>query len=347
MNDRRFIQKYRTRLTGQPFFVLRGMDIKQFFEYDLWRMSSIGFGRGKRLGLRVLKTLVLMVHEFTSNRLNLIANGLTYSLLFAMVPILAMILAIARGFGYEDLIEDQLMQSFLGNTDLVPYLMTMVQRYLDTAQGGVFVGVGILLLLWSVYAFFNNVEKTFNEIWNVGKNRPAMRQFITYIAIVVLIPVLIIVTTGLSMLVDYTTHSLIPIEGWEDIRSGLIRLIQFAVSWGVFTWMYIAIPNTKVRFVPALIPGIIMGSLFQLLQMLSVYLILFLGRTSIVYGAFASIPILLTWLQLTCMLILIGAEMSYAIQNNEEYDIDIHRMGRKFDGFYFRSMPDRKKKTKM
>ena len=99
--------------------------------------------------------------------------------------------------------------------------------------------------------------------------------------------------------------------------------------------MYLAVPNTKVRFMSALIPGVIMGSLFQLLQMLSVYLIALLSRTSIVYGAFATIPILMTWLQYTSLLILIGAQMSYAIQNNEEfeYEKDLSTMSRRYKDF--------------
>lgn len=320
------------------------MDIKQFVEYDLWRLSEVGWSRPKKFAVKVLKIIVLVIHEFSSNRLNLIANGLTYSLLFAMVPILAMILAIARGFGYSELIQEHLQQSFIGNTNLVPYLISAVERYLDTAQDGVFIGIGIVILLWSVYAFFSNVEATFNDIWGVHTSRPPMRQFFTYIAIVVLIPVLVILTTGVSVLVDYATHSIIRLEEGEDIRKGAIRMIQFGVSWIGFTWMYYSIPNTRVRLIPALIPGIFMGTLFQLLQMLSVYVIMFLSRTSIVYGAFASIPILLIWLQWTCMLILIGAEISYAIQNKDEFNIDIHRMGRKFDNFGFSSLPVRRRK---
>ena len=108
--------------------------------------------------------------------------------------------------------------------------------------------------------------------------------------------------------------------------------IQFALCWLLFTGMYIAIPNTKVRLMSALIPGVIMGSLFQLLQMLSVYIIASLSRTSIVYGAFASLPILMTLLQYASLLILIGAEMSYAIQNNEEfeYEQDLVHMSRRY-----------------
>ena len=124
------------------------------------------------------------------------------------------------------------------------------------------------------------------------------------------------------------------LEGKFFHTSG-VKFLQFVMCWLLFTVMYIAIPNTKVRLMSALIPGVLMGTLFQLLQMLSVYLIALLSRTSIVYGAFASLPILLTWLQYTSLLILIGAEMSYAIQNNEqfEYEHDLNRMSRRYKDF--------------
>jgi membrane protein len=110
---------------------------------------------------------------------------------------------------------------------------------------------------------------------------------------------------------------------------------QFLICWIVFTWMYMAIPYTRVKFTNALIPGIIMGSLFKALQLLSVYLIALLSRTSIVYGAFAVIPIVMTWLQYTSLLILIGAEMSFALQNNEqfEYETDLNTMSRRYKDF--------------
>lgn len=278
----------------------------------------------KRIGYGVIRTIVLVVRGFGSKNLNDQAKALTYSLIFAIVPILAMVVAIAKGFGVLDVIEKQLNASFLGETNMVPTIMAMVERYLETAQGGVFIGIGLLILLWAVYAFFQSVETAFNRIWNVKKSRSVIRQVTTYIAILVLIPVLIVCSAGITIFVNTTVGE---IEG--------VGLIQFIIIWLLFTLMYIAVPNTKVRFMSALIPGIIMGTLFQLLQMLSVYLIAFLSRTSIVYGAFATIPILMIWLQYTSLLILIGAEMSYAIQNNEEfeYEQDLNQMSRRYKDF--------------
>ena len=271
-----------------------------------------------------MRTIVLVVRGFGSKNLNDTAKSLTYSLIFAVIPILAMIVAVAKGFGVVDVIEKQLNASFMGETNLVPTIMAMVERYLETAQGGVFIGIGLIILLWAVYSFFQSVESAFNRIWNVRQSRSVLRQFTTYIAILVLIPVLIVCSAGITIIIHNAVGEL-----------GGVKFLQFVIVWMLFTAMYIAVPNTKVRLMSALIPGILMGTLFQLLQMLSVYLIAMLGRTSIVYGAFATIPILMTWLQYTSLLILIGAEMSYAIQNNEEfeYEQDLNSMSRRYKDF--------------
>ena len=312
-------------------------DIVHFVRYDMWRMKPSDIeGVFQRLGLEIIRTIVLVARGFGSKNLNDKAKSLTYSLIFAVIPILAMIMAVANGFGVSGVIENQLNHSFLGETNLVPTIMEMVQRYLDTAQGGVFIGIGILILLWAVYSFFQSVETAFNKIWNVQRSRSVLHQFVTYIAIVVLIPVLIVCSAGITIFVHSAVDGIGHIEVLHTFfhQSGG-KFLQFLMCWLLFTLMYHGIPNTKVRFLPALIPGIIMGSLFQLLQMLSVYLIALLSRTSIVYGAFASIPILMTLLQYTSLLILIGAEMSYAIQNNEEfeYEHDLNRMSRGYKDF--------------
>ncbi len=311
--------------------------IIKFLRYDLWRRTTSELtSNGKRLGYQVLRTIVLVVKGFTSKKLNVSANSLAYSLIFAIIPVLALVLAVAKGFGAAEVIEEELNHTILGETNLVPTIMPMVERYLSTAQEGLFIGIGLLILLWAIYSFFQNVETAFNEIWNVKQSRSLVRQFTTYLAILFLIPVLIIVSAGLSIFVNSTVMATLhEIAFIAEIKSGLVRLLQFIICWALFTWMYSAIPNTKVHFLSACIPGVLIGTLFQLLQMLSVNIIVFLSRTSIVYGAFATLPILLIWLQWTCLLILIGAEMSFAIQNNElfEYEQDVQSMSRRYKDF--------------
>ena len=121
--------------------------IKQFVQYDLWRRTSHETKGVKRIGLDVLKTLILVIRGFSSKQLNMTANALTYNLVFAIIPILAMVLAIAKGFGFAEVIEEQLQRSMLGETNLMPQVMGMVNRYLETAQGGAFTLRCLLALL--------------------------------------------------------------------------------------------------------------------------------------------------------------------------------------------------------
>ena len=317
----------------------RWSDIIKFVRYDMWRRTNTELnGFFPKLGYATIRTIVLVIRGFASKNLNDTAKSITFSLIFAIVPILAMILAIAKGFGVADIIDRQLQSSFLKETDLVPTIMSMVDRYLETAQGGLFIGIGLVILLWAVYSFFQSVETSFNNIWNVKKSRSILRQFMTYIAILVLIPVLIVCSAGINLLIHTAIEDLPHLHQIAHVleqEQEHVQFLQFLMCWLLFTLMYHAIPNTKVEFLSALIPGVIMGSLFQLLQMFSVYLIAMLSRTSIVYGAFATIPILMTMLQYTSLLILIGAEMSYAIQNNEEfeYEHDLNNMSRRYKDF--------------
>ena len=299
--------------------------INTFVRYDMWRRTTTEYDNiFQRLGYGIIRTIVLVVRGFTSKNLNDTAKSITFSLIFAIVPILAVVMAVAKGFGVTDIIEHQLNQSFLGETNMIPTIMEMVDRYLETAQGGLFIGIGILILLWAIYTFFQSVETVFNRIWNVQRSRSILRQVTTYIAILVLIPLVTVVSAGINIFVHSKVGDL---EG--------VQFLQFVICWVLFTGMYFIIPNTKVKFHCALIPGVLMGTLFQLLQMLSVYLIAMLSRTSIVYGAFAVIPILMILLQYASLLILIGAEMSFAIQNKEEfeYEHDLNSMSRRYKDF--------------
>lgn len=309
--------------------------IKNYVDYDLWRKNEAEMGRFHRFGVRLLRTIVLVIRSFGSKALNVRADHLTYSLLFAIVPILAMVMAVAKGFGFSELIESQLMKTPVGQSEFMPTVMEVVHRYLDTSAEGAFIGIGIIVLISAVYTFFRSVETSFNEIWNVKQNRSILRQAVTYIAILFLIPVMIIVMTGLNIYLHTAAENLQVFSFLNQYRNGFLNFLQFVVITFVYTWMYIAIPNTKVRFFPALIPAVISASLLMAIGALSVFVVAFLSRTSLVYGAFAFIPILLIIVKWISLITLIGAELSYAIQNNEmfAFEHDLETMSRRYKDF--------------
>ena len=309
--------------------------IKEYVEYELWRKNEANMPWWKRAAIRIQKIIVLVARSFGSKAISIRADHLTYALLFAIVPILAMVLAIAKGFGFSELIEDRLSKSPVGESELVPTVLEMVHRYLDTSAEGVFIGIGIIILIVAVYSFFRSVETSFNEIWNVKQNRSLARQAANYLSILFLIPVLIIVTIGLNIYLHSAAENWQMFEFLNRFRDGGLNFIQFVMATIIFMWMYIAIPNTKVRFVSGLIPGLITAALLMAIEALSVYVVAYLSRTSIVYGAFAFIPMLLIVVKWISLIVLIGAELSYAIQNNElfAFEHDLEKMSRRYKDF--------------
>ena len=309
---------------------------KEFIQYDLWRQSHMTIhAPKKRLLYRILQTIILVGRGFKNQVLVVRANSLSFALLFAFIPMMALIYAIARGFGFEEVVKNTISTSFLAEANLSHVLFEWIERYLETARDGFFLGVGLVVLIWAVYAFFNMLENSFNSIWNVKQSRSFGRRMTNYVMTLLLVPVLVVMTSGISIFLN-STEVLSPVlEAIEPIRKFMLRFIPFVAATGVFTWIFIAIPNTKVKFTSAIIPGIVMGLLYQVVQALSMYLVVLFTRMSIVYGAFSIIPLVLIWLNITCWLLLIGAELAFAIQNNDlfAYEKDLEKMSRRYKDY--------------
>lgn len=309
---------------------------KEFIQYDLWRQSHMNIHTPrKRLWYRILQTIILVARGFKDQVLVVRANSLSFALLFAFIPMMALIYAIARGFGFEEVLQETLSGSFLAEANIAPVLIEWIERYLETARGGFFLGMGLIVLVWAVYAFFNMLENSFNSIWNVKQSRSLGRRLTNYIMTLLLVPILVVVTSGISIFLNSAEVLSSVLEAIEPIRKFMLRFIPFVATTAVFTWIFTAIPNTKVKFSSAFIPGIIMGLLYQVVQSLSMYLVVLFTRMSIVYGAFSIIPLVLIWLNITCWLLLIGAELAFAIQNNDlfAYENDLKKMSRRYKDY--------------
>ena len=289
----------------------------------------------KRWLYRFLQTIILVARGFKDQVLVVRANSLSFALLFAFIPMMALIYAIARGFGFEEIVKSTISSSFLAEANVAPVLLEWIERYLETARDGLFVGIGLIVLIWAVYAFFNMLENSFNSIWNVKQSRSFTRRMTNYVMTLLLVPVLVVVTSGISIFLNSTEVLAFVLDGIVPIRKFMLRFLPFVATAGVFTWIFIAIPNTKVKFSSAIIPGILMGLLYQVVQALSMYLVVLFARMSIVYGAFSAIPLVLIWLHITCWLLLVGAELAFAIQNNDmfAYEKDLKNMSRRYKDY--------------
>lgn len=295
----------------------------QFIRYDIWHITENELSRGKKLLYRLVKIVVLAVREYSKNRLSIKASALTYSILFAIVPMLALILGIGRGFDIEKMIQDSLAETFVAQADMIPMVIGAVDRYLNTTKSGIFIGVGLIVLIYSVMSFFIQVEDAFNNIWQVKKSRSVMRQFSIYFSAMFIIPVLIVFSNGLSIFMNTALSQTIFSNLINPLMRFSVKFSPYFVNWIIFTVMYMFIPNTKVKFANALIAGIIAGTAFQFFQIIYINGQVYLSRYNVVYGGFAAIPLLLLWLQISCLIVLLGAEIAYAAQNIRHYDFEV------------------------
>lgn len=294
------------------------LSIWHFLTIDIWRITENELTKSKRISILLLKKLILSFRGFFEDNLMMKASALTYYTLLAIVPTLALIIAIGKGFGVQNSIEKFVSGLFSSNQDVLPYVMNFVSNYLEQAHGGLFVGIGIALLLWSVMSMFRQIEHNFNNVWNVQKSRSIIRQFTTYFSLMLLVPVLIVIATSLSNMIDpYIEYMSQKTENnflsW--LYKTLITLLPFFVYWLLFTFVFIMIPNTKVKFIHALFAGIVTGTLFQTFQYLYINGQINLTKYNAVYGSFAFLPLLLFWLQISWVIVLYGAKLSYVSQN--------------------------------
>jgi len=316
-------------------FVATIVRLFNFLRYDIWKITELELSKSRRFFYRLVKTIILAIRGFIQDDLNIRASALTYSILFAIIPLIALITAIGKGFGVEKMIESALDDSFIGQEDLTSTVMGFVQRYLETAQRGFFIGAGIVILFWSVMNFFRQVEKAFNSIWQVKESRAFIRQFTTYFSGILIIPLLIVFSGGLSIYVSSAVKQSYVYEVLTPLLRFGFKFIPYFINWIVFTVMYIVIPNTRVRFKNGLIAGIVAGSAFQAFQMLYIDGQVYLSRYNIIYGSFAAIPLLLLWIQISCLIVLLGAEISYASQNIHffEYELESKNISTRYKNF--------------
>lgn len=307
----------------------------KFLTYDIWRITEDEVTKTTFSLYNIIKTIYLCINRFTKDRLVNKASALTYSTLLAIVPILAIVFAIARGFGFDNLMESQIVKGFGGPSETTEVIFQFVNSYLSQTKSGIFIGIGLIMLLWTVLNLINNMEITFNRIWQVKKARSMYRKITDYFSMLLLIPLLLVVSGGLSIFMSTMLKNVADFTLLAPIGKFLIRLIPFVLTWFMFTGLYVFMPNTKVKLKHALISGVLAGTAHQAFQFLYISSQLWVSRYNAIYGSFAALPMFLLWLQISWTICLFGAELTYAGQNirNFSFDKDARNISRRYRDF--------------
>ena len=178
-----------------------------FVTYDIWRITENEVSGLKIIYLNIIKTIILAVRGFINDNLQTKASALTYNTLLAIVPLLAVLLGIAKGFGFQGTVRDELLDYFPGHEVELTKAFEFVDSYLVQAQGGVIIGIGLILLFYTVISLLSSIEDTFNDIWQIQKSRPWYRKISDYLALFIILPVLMTASSGISIFLSTLQNS--------------------------------------------------------------------------------------------------------------------------------------------
>ncbi len=276
--------------------------------------------------IRVLRIILLTFRGFIENKCQLRASSLTFYSLLSIVPVMAMAFGVAKGFGFQRTLEKEIGKVLSAHSEIAGQIMSFANSLLENTRGGLVAGIGFAFLVWTVLKVLSNIEQSFNEIWGVQEPRTWVRKVSDYLSLMFLLPVLFIVSSAATVIVAGQIQAVmgkVSLVGYlAPVIQVLIRLLPLLVIWFMFTLLYIFMPNTHVRIRAALIAGIAAGTAYQVFQFLYVAFQIGVARYNAIYGSFAALPLFLIWLQASWMIVLSGAELSFATQNVDTYEFE-------------------------
>jgi len=295
------------------------LNIKKFIK-DIRKQIS----ESNKFIFKILKLIIFTFENYKKSRSDLWSSALTFYSLLTIVPVIAIAFVVTKGFGIEKLIRDELYKTFFLQDEILDQILIFSHRTLENAKGELIAGTGFLFLIWSVIKIFSAVEKSFNEIWKVEESRSFVRKLTDYMSLIFLFPLIIVLSNGFSAILKIFILKIHP---------GLIGILNFIPQILIiifFTLIYLIIPNTKVKLSTAFTAGLFSGIVFQITQSIFIYLQLSLLNYNAVYGSFSLIPIFILWQKIVWFIILLGAHLSFIIQNSYKYSYTINEINLSF-----------------
>ena len=302
------------------------MKVKNVFTYftdTILRRNANSYRNPRvRWAVRQYKLLFYTARGLIAHDTIVRTAALTFYTLISIVPILALVFAVVKGFGLLDGLIDDLYALFPQNVEVLDYMVEFARKALANTQGGLIALVSVVTLFWAVIRVFGSVESAFNNIWEVQSSRNIARQYLNYIVIAMVAPILWLVasTMGGYLLRFFDA-------GNTFLGILLSKLSALVIIWGSFTLIYAVVPNTKVLWRSAFMAGIVAGTVFMLFQWGYLYLQGWMTSYNAIYGSFAALPLFLLWLQISWEILLFGGELSFAYQNIDRFAEERESLG--------------------
>lgn len=280
-----------------------------------WRISTFLTD----IVLKTLAVVVVSLDRFVKDASTISASALTFYSTLSFIPVVALVLAIARGFGAAKALEDWIKDQTYTNPEVMEWVVGIANRALDNTQSSLITGFGIILLIWSVVRMLSSTELAMNRIWGVKKGRTLVKKFTDYMSILFIAPLLVVLISSINVFMMSNLQDYAMEEGFLSYASVALKavfaLIPYVLVWFLFVFLYMFMPTTPVRFKYAIVAGIVAGTVFQIVQWFYIRFQIGVSSYNAIYGGLAALPLLLVWLQLSWSIVLWGTELSYIMRN--------------------------------
>ncbi|MEN8687801.1 MAG: YhjD/YihY/BrkB family envelope integrity protein [Desulfuromonadales bacterium] len=295
---------------------------RRFFEHDLWEIDAEDRRWWQGFLLNQGQILALVVRGFFADGCMLRASALTFTTLLSLIPLLALMFVVLKGFGVQNELEPLLLKQLAVGGGTV---VTKIIEYINNTNVARLGTYGLILLVITVLTLLSNIEKTFNRVWGVKETRPLLRRFTDYFSVVTIGPVFVVAAISMTSTVksQKLVQTLIEHEYVGEALLALFEVLPFMVMWLVFAGLYLFMPNVKVSPRAALIGGVFGGTLWQISQWGYLNFQVGVARYNAIYGTLAALPVLMVWIYISWMIVLLGLEMTYSTQNLRSIRQDI------------------------
>ncbi len=290
-----------------------------FVSDKMWRLRLDKLDKRHGVLVKQLRIFSLSIEGFNEDKCLTKATALTFYTLFSIVPIMALAFALAKGFGFEKTLQKQLMDNYGEYSDVLGKAFIYADSLLATAKGGIIAGFGVVLLLWSVMKLLVNIENSFNEIWEIKRGRSWLRKLTDYLTIMIISPLFLVISGSLTVAIQTKLGGIIYLG---FLTTFLLKVLAWTLIAGIFTFLYMVLPNTRVQFKSAAVAAIISTILFELLQWAYIRFQIGANSMNAIYGGFAALPLFLIWVQYSWYIVLFGAELAFANQNVDHYELE-------------------------
>lgn len=293
---------------------------------DIWKTPMDRLTGAKAYWIRQIRIIYMVFKGLKRDNIYIKASALTFFTILSVIPMVALGFGIAKGFGMQDELRAQIIMQFHNEEQVMAWILDFANTMLEQASGGWIAGVGVALLFYTVGQLLSYVETTFNSIWKVEETRAWYRQITDYLAIIILLPIVLIASSSVTVLATTRLNDLLSqsdmLEGLKPVVSFLVQLVPYILLCALATAAFLVMPNTRVKVRPAAVSGLVTGIALQVLQILYVESQMGISKLGTLYGSFAAIPLLMIWVQMSWVVLLVGAQFSYYLQNITRYEFE-------------------------